>query len=280
MNDGLNVLKDLGAQRIHNDTHISKEYVQAIIHENFDGLNSVQFVGFISILEREYNVDLSELKAKGILYFEEITPISTEPKKVFVAPKRKKSYANVYIFLGAIIFLSFVYYTFIYLSSVTPNIEKIDNTKIENAQNNMRPVLELKNNVKFDDKNETNSTQEKIVVKENSNEKNIEPELKTEAKTIIPNERSLKIVPKNKVWAGYIEIETNKKYQKIFTEEHAIDTTKNWILLFGAGTVKLEVNGKLETFTSARNIRLKYLDGILSKISVEEFKSLNKGNKW
>jgi len=90
----------------------------------------------------------------------------------------------------------------------------------------------------------------------------------------------LKIVPKNKVWAGYIEIETNKKHQKIFTEEFAIDTTKNWILLFGAGTVKLEVNGELKTFVSKRNIRLKYLDGELTKITVEEFKSLNKGNKW
>jgi len=134
MDDGLNVLKELGAQRIHKDTHISKEYVQAIIHENFDGLNSVQFIGFISILEREYNVDLAELKAKGVLYFEEMTPIDAEPKKVFVAPKRKISYAKVYFTLGVVIFLSFVYYTYIYLSSLTPNIEYIYLLKLINSK--------------------------------------------------------------------------------------------------------------------------------------------------
>jgi len=66
----------------------------------------------------------------------------------------------------------------------------------------------------------------------------------------------------------------------IFKKEKIIDATKNWLLLFGAGTVKLEVNGELKTFVSKRNIRLKYKDGELSKISVKEFKSLNKGRKW
>jgi len=279
MNDGLNVLKEIGAQRIHKETHISKEYVQAVIHENFDGLNSVQFIGFISILEREYHVDLSELKAKGISYFQEIAPENKEPKKVFVAPKRKTSYAKLYITLGIIIFLSFIYYTFVYLSSLTPSLEKIDNTKIENAQKSIRPVLELNKDIKLSDNNETNTTEENLVVDKNIT-KSIEVDLKEQEKEAVVSERSLKIVPKNKVWAGYIEIKTNKKYQNIYTKEHEIDASKNWILLFGSGTVKLEVNGELKTFKSKRNIRLKYIDGELSKITVEEFKSLNKGNKW
>jgi acyl carrier protein len=69
-----------------------------MLHETFDGLNSVQFVGFISILEREYNINLSELKAKGLEHFSEIKSKSTKPKKVFVVPKRQKKIIRLCIF--------------------------------------------------------------------------------------------------------------------------------------------------------------------------------------
>ena len=169
------------------------------------------------------------------------------------------------------VFLSFIYYTFAYLSSSTVSVEKVDDTKIQSAQKSIKQTLELNTSTKANNINETNTTIENIEVK-------LKKEIEVEESTI--SKRSLKIVPKNKVWAGYIEIETNKKYQNIFKKEKIIDATKNWLLLFGAGTVKLEVNGELKTFVSKRNIRLKYKDGELSKISVKEFKSLNKGRKW
>jgi hypothetical protein len=59
-----------------------------------------------------------------------------------------------------------------------------------------------------------------------------------------------------------------------------LDVTKNWLLLFGSGTVKLEINGKIEKFSSVENMRFKYVDGEFTKITLEEFKSLNKGRKW
>ena len=122
MNDGLAVLKEIGAQKIHNDTHISREYVQSIIHGSFEGLSSVHFVGFVSILEREYNIDLSELKAKGKEYFAEENIHSDKVKKVFVVPTQTNNNAKIYIWLGILIFLSVVYYTFGYLSSVEPTL--------------------------------------------------------------------------------------------------------------------------------------------------------------
>jgi len=267
MSDSLNVLKDIGAQKIHNETHISKEHIQAIIHETFDGLNSVQFIGFISILEREYDIDLSELRAKGEAYFDEIKSKSTSSPKVFVVPKRQKNYSTTYILFGILVFVSFIYYTFVYLESVTPEIETVDNTKIENAKKSMRPVLEIKNAAAISDTNETNSSIAKEV--------NV-PEKVEEVKVV----RTLKVLPKNKVWVGYIDIKTNQRYQKVFTKEFSIDTSKDWLLLFGAGNIRLEVNGEIKKYASNKNMRFKYVDGVFTKITVTEFKGLNKGRKW
>lgn len=270
MSEAIDTLKELGAQKIHKDTHITKEYVQAILHQSFEGINSVQFIGFISILEREYNIDLSELKAKGVAYFEEQNSNSTEIKKIFVIPKKKKSYGALYFTLSILIFLSFLYYIFVYSASTITTFDKIDDTKIQNVQKSIIDTIEVKSAIS--DVNETNSSTQKIAADLNTTIK-VEKEVSEELKT-------LKILPKNKVWAGYINIKTNQKYQKIFRKEFALDTDKNWLLLFGAGTIKLEVNGKVEKFSSKENLRFKYVDGKFEKITVEEFKSLNKGRKW
>ncbi len=279
MSESLNILKELGAQRIHKETHITKEYVQSIIHETFDGMNSVQFIGFISILEREYKLNLSDLKAKGEEYFKEDNAKSANEKKVFVVPKKKKSYAALYTSLVILIFLSFIYYIFVYLASTTTlNVQTIDNTKIKNAQKSITQTLQAKRSAV--DVNETNSSAIKITSDINATKKEIVAEVEILEEEVVKEKNTLKLVPKNKIWAGYINIKTNQKYQKIFRKTFTFDPEKDWLLLFGAGTVKLEINGEIKKFSSRQNLRFKYVDGELTKIKIEEFKRLNKGRKW
>lgn len=281
MSDGLKVLRDIGAQTIHNETHISREYVQAIIHETFDGIQSVQFMGFVSILERDYKVDLSELKAKAKIHFQDENEKLEKSEQIFVSPTKKTSYTKMYMFFGIVLFLSFMY-----VSSIAPELGQLNDIKIEKEvkDNGMLPMLEEKAFVVAKvDSNETNTSlilEEKIakIIDTNTTLNEIPEE------TIVPENvsivRSLKILPKRKIWAGYINIETNQKYQKVFREEFALDVTKDWLLLFGTGTVKLEVNGENVKFSSDQNMRFKYISGVFTKITVTEFKSLNKGRKW
>ncbi|MFT5661344.1 MAG: hypothetical protein ACI9TV_001990 [Sulfurimonas sp.] len=290
MEENLHILKEIGAQRIHKDTHISKEYVQAMIHGSFDGLSSVQLNGFISILEREYGVNLSELKRQGKAYFTEEEGESAEPKKVFVTPQREKNNSPMYIWAGIIVFVAVAYYSFGYLSSMANLEQDIDNSHIEDAQkiastSDMKEAIEV---VRDDEDQEVEVIQEiektKLVP-----EVDVIEEVKTEEvpvekaevkKEVVKEVQTLKILPKRKIWAGYINIKTNQKYQKVFRKEFVLDTNKDWLLLFGSGTVHLEVNGKKQTFSSKQNMRFKYVDGKFKKIAVTEFKSLNKGRKW
>ena len=280
MSDGLQKLKEIGAQTIHNETHISREYVQAIIHEHFEGLQNVQFVGFVSILEREYNVDLSDLKVKGRLHFAEEIEKQAEAKKVFVVAQRQKSSSGIYMGLGLIVVSAFLFYNFVYLNSTNPEIDTTYNENIEKTIEKVK-VIEEKKLVEVENIVETNTST--IELKEESIEEvaevsEAEPEV-IEAE-IVEVVNSLKILPKRKIWGGYINIKTNQKYQDVFRKEFALDITKDWLLLFGPGTVYLEVNGEKKKFASKQNMRFKYLNGTFKKINVTEFKSLNKGRKW
>ena len=265
MNDDFNRLVKIGAQKIHEETHITKEHVQAVLHESFENLTKVQFVGFVSILEREYDINLDELKIKGLEYFADTLVTPPQKNKVFVAPKKKKNFSIFYIIVGVILFIGVVYFSLSLSSDVTNHNkieQKLDNKVIENAKMNIETQIE--SNVTTDEINSTkvvdvNDTQDSVV------QEKIE---------------SFVILPKTKVWLGYIEIETNKKHQTVFKDRLEIDPTKNWLLLFGHGNVEIELNGKIQKFKTRQNLRLKYVDGNLTKIDVEEFKDLNRGNKW
>ncbi len=280
MDNNLQRLRDIGAQKIHGDTHISREFAQALIHESFEDLQSVQFFGFVSIIEKTYGLDLEELKVKATEYFQEEAKFDEE-KKVFIVAKKKKNNTVLSSFIFILIFSSFVYYTFIYLNSLEEMAVIIDNTKIEDAhkkvemlpKNDLALVVdqnETKDLLGGDDKN---ITQELLKLK--SLDINMSKQI--DASQVI---HSLKILPKNKLWIGYIDIQTNQKYQKTLKNKFSLDTSKNWLLLFGKGTTKLEINGEVKVFKSDQNMRFKYVNGKFQKITIIEFKDLNKGHKW
>lgn len=282
MEENLKILKEIGAQKIHKDTHISKEHVQAIIHGSVEGLHPVQLSGFISILEREYDVDLSELKRQAKEQLQRVA--SSSERKVFVAPVKQKNNSIVYTILLIAIFLAAGYYSFVYLSSMATTEVSIDNSNIQSAQKSIEIIEKIEEYASEEGVEETNTTQAVDTLDEEvslANTNSIEPEaLSDPVEEPTAGTKTLKILPVNKIWAGYIMIGTNQKYQKIFTDDFSMDTSKNWLLLFGSGTIYLEVNGEKKKYSSSQNMRFKYVDGVFTKITVAEFKELNKDRKW
>lgn len=276
MSDAIEKLRGIGAQKIHQDTHIAREYAQAIIHETFDDLKSVQFQGFISILEREYDLDLSELRAKGLKHFQDLKGGVNKPQKVFIAPKKKKNYAVLYKFLSVALFISAVAYTFVYLNSIPEEALQVDDTKINSAAKSLSSgSLQVENiqseqNITSDEVNET-------AIQESFIEENEDEQPKEE---IVQEDKILKIFTNRKVWIGIVEIDTNKKRSLFVSKEYEVNASKNWLFLIGSGAIDFDYEGEKQQFSSSNAMRFKFVDGNLSKIGVTEFKSLNKGRKW
>ena len=139
MSEELDLLREIGAQKIYEDTHISLKHAQSVIHESFEGLTKVQFLGFISILEREYNQDLSMLKEKGLAYFKDEPVKDVSTTSVFIEPARAKSPTPIYIMIALFVFVLVAYFT-IGGDSAPPQTVKIDNSAIVSAQKNINPT--------------------------------------------------------------------------------------------------------------------------------------------
>jgi hypothetical protein len=262
MNEKLDKLRELGAQKIYEDTHIPIEHVQAIIHESFESFSKVQFLGFLSILEREYGQDLSSLRESGVKFFTE-KDISKSKDILFITPKN--NYTLLYVVVVVIVFLLAFYFN----ADSSKEAQKtqttlIDNTIIEDAQKNIDPL----------DLNESNVSAESNVSIESNAELNT---TQVEENVVVP---TLSITTKTKVWIGYIELQTNIHYQKIFTSELELDPSKDWLLVLGHSFIDIVVNGEVQEFSTARNVRFLYKNGKVEPITSEEFKRYNKGRLW
>ena len=276
MSEELNRLKEIGAQKIYEDTHIALKHVQSVIHESFEGLNKVQFLGFLSILEREYNLDLSELKAKGLSYFENVTPKDESNKGVFVVPKRAKKFTFVYIGVALVLFALVAFFSL--ENENKSEVAKLDNTSIQSAQKTIEPELAKK----------------ALLLEEELEDGNISSTMETNSSKLVeipapikvaPVEevvvvKSLQIKPLSKLWIGYIDEKTRVKKQTVITKPLDLDPNKSWLLSLGHGNIEIEIDGNIQKFHSTKSVRFLYSDGELTQLSIEGFKKLNKGRLW
>jgi len=272
MSDAIEKLKALGSQQIYMDTHIPTSYVEAILDEEYKKLARTQFFGFISILERDYDIDLEELKSHATEYYD--TEMGVQPlgdTTVFVPQSEEKNFTIVYIVIVLFIFLLALYYTF--GSTNGANKTSTIQTKISSKQNIEKKIIAP-----------TKKTPIVLEVNSSKKEQNLtKPIEKPVVKKIAKKSgvlQPLEILPRSRVWLGYINVATNKKRQKTFSNELDLNASKEWLFIFGHGYVDVMVNGKKIHFNDRHTLRLHYKDGVLDKISTDEFKKLNRGRKW
>ena len=270
MSDGIGKLKLIGAQKISEQTHIAKQYIDAILRQNYESLSKVQLGGFISILEREYKVDLSDIKSNALNTF-----AGEEEKPVFIAEEKKKNYTPIYIAIAVFIVIIGAIYTFVSQS------ENITETKIESVE--IPAVVELNKTHETDTKNIVKKVEDKNIT---NNELNLSTKIvkaikvKKTIKKQVKQAYSFKVISHVNLWIGYIDLKSFKKHQTVLRGTLKLNPKKTWLMTLGHGRVSFDVNGKLKKYNTSKKIRFIYRNGELKEIPYSEFKRLNRGRAW
>ena len=297
MSYSLEELRELGTQKIHNDTHIIKSHIDSILNEDFESINKVQMFGFLSIIEKAYDLDLTHIRENAKEFYQEQEAESHEHGGVFVIASKNKKSSIFYIVL---ILIAFVTVAFLTLDSTSKNnVVESENRVIEEVKKNIslvksekieeiKPIIKKEIIVVPKPKVELPTKETEVVVKKEKKtvvkkEVIVEEEVVVEKEPKIqetPTIKSLSLIPISKVWIGYINVTKNKKYQKILSEEFSFDPTQEWLMILGHSNVKFNINGKDIEYKHRKSLRLFYKDGLLKEISLEEFKTINRGKKW
>ena len=160
-NDGIEKLLKIGTKEISKKTFIHKEELENFLNGNFKTINQTKAHGFIQILQREFNVDLSDLKEKYNTYMHE----NTKPKKsaqpliveeIENEKSKKRWFSILFILLG----IALVVY--LLNKNKLLNFEQINKVEIATTPISTE-IKDAQNNLELLNKNQSVSIVEKTI---------------------------------------------------------------------------------------------------------------------
>lgn len=259
-------IQALGIEKIHEKTHISRDKIELVLTKSYGEINKIQFMGFISILEREYGVDLNDIREEFLQYQEENKSILSQKKpSAVLQPASNTKQKWVIAALGLIAAVITAGY---FAQSKMANIPNEEIMQLSTA------AVEV-----IDEAIELNTTQ---AVETNTTEPAEEQNI-TKPQVPLQNihaEGGLEIRPIYKVWAGMIDLASHEKTQMITKDPIRIDTSKNWLIVLGHGRVEITSPSESEVLRESGTVWFVYENGALKRLTKEEFTERNGGSNW
>ena len=261
-------LKNIGAQKIYEKTHISVVKIENILNKSFDKFSKVQFRGFISILEREYKLDLHSLSDE----FEQHRAKDDEiVEYIKIDTKEHGKFDKKMIFSALLVTIILGYLVISSLTHSGSETTELNNTEVETAKAN------LEKNVSLPAASETNSSDVN-----NSAKKVTDTNLSVKATDLAQTAKSAKfeIIPSKTLWLDYIDKESSKETQATITKSFDLNSSKNYLLETGHAFLKIDLGNEIKEYNENGKKYFKYIDGKLTEITRQDFKDLNKGKAW
>jgi len=283
-------LKNMDLEEIQKKTFIVPKVVKDLIEGNFKKLgNRTKALGFVTILERELGLDLSELKEKIDEYFG--VDDSSEALAVKEEGGEKKSAP---LWIAAILVVGAVISFYVWITGGSS--EKIEPTEKDflavqssSSSSSAERLVEV---------NETHSSSlvSSQVIQTSSSEessKSVESNLSKLNDAMGGKKNDLasyseesvhypmiKIVPKQKLWIGIIYLDNYKHKNYVISQPTELNTSRDQLILTGHGFFRINVDGNVTEFNERNKQRLLYRAGRLEKIDRTTFKQLNRGKDW
>jgi hypothetical protein len=274
-------LQDLGANVIHEQTHIARAKLESLLSKSYGDLTRVQFMGFMSILEREYGIDLADIREEYDA-FVQTHPDVTIPKTSVILQAESRSRQKW--ILGGVVAIAFLVTMGSMVQgrlSIAPSDEimKLSSANIEVADVNEAIITASELNTTGMDVNTTpvNQNESNVSLKPAIPLKN---DVNATAKTVSTIENAISIKPTVKVWMGILDLTTGAKTQKTTKDPIVLDSSKNTLYMFGHGRLTIVTPEGTKTLQDRSTVWFMYESGKLKQINATEFRERNNGANW
>ncbi len=267
----IETLRALGAESISAKTHISLQNVRALLDEEFDRFAPVQFSGFVTILEREYGLDLSEWRQRYAQQKAPATqeePVSHENDPFVNAARASRHHRRTITGLVVLLVLSIGVTVFVLGGNRAEEKIELNNTAIEAAQKKMASLSAAASS--------KTATDQVDAIQAAHQSEGAEAETTPEA--VVYDDVIIR--PRTKVWLGVIDAQTRKRYTRTTAAPWRLDGSKAWLIVTGHGLLSLECGGIDASFAERDRLLFLYEDGKCRRIDAAEFKARNRGRIW
>ena len=233
---------------ISQKTFISIDEIKAILDKRFEVFVKTKAIGFIKILEREYELDLSQWLEE---YEEYLSENKSKNEEIFVVAKDQESSIldnkkTLYLISGFIIVAILIG---LYFFTTLKNKDE----KIVNAYSQDK-VQEVVKTIEENDSNTDKTIEENIQDSVLEIDENVSSQEQAVPKDIFY------IEPKTKLWVGIEYLDSGKKSNKIIVDRLDLNASKNQKITLGHGYFKLVFNDKTVEPKTANIYKITFID--------------------
>lgn len=267
-------LQALGIEKVHEQTHISRDKLELVMGKAYGEIGRVQFMGYISILEREYGIDLNGIKEEYKAFYNDNADMMAPKPSVILQATSNSKPKWVVAGIGLIALLIVGGYILQGKLTTAPqeDVMHLTTAAVE--------VVDQNSDVNVTDRNETNTSAvtvaapEIVPVPAPDLNKSVKP-----AKTLV-SAKELSILPKYKVWYGIIDVANGEKTQGVTKDPITIDTAKNLLIVMGHGRVEITYPDGKTQLDDRNTVYFASEQGAMKQISHKEFLERNGGKGW
>jgi len=269
--NGFAFLKEQGAEEIVRRTHIISTNVDKLLNRSFDKLSKVQFNGFLSILEREYEIDLSDYRAELQAFYAQHEVVEKVEDVFEETASDQRKNRKVYIGFAVTLIIVVVGLIVVYMSSSEPKSLELNNTAIDKAKETMKYVAI--SSAPGTESYEVDTVQNHQLQQQQQSSKSSEVVESVTHEDVI-------LIPTVRIWLGIIDMQTRKRRIETTSERVRLDGSKEWLIVTGHGRLRVEQGDKEFRYKKRNQMLFMVKDGLFQKIDEAEFKARNRGRIW
>jgi len=302
------LIEEHSIKAISQKTMISEENIESLIQRDFAALKRVKALGFISILERTYGLDLRTLKEDAVAYYEEHeeAPRITLDRPL-LEEKRSRSRLIPLIVLGLLAYASWYFFTqydrkhlaaYLPFSEHSSKQEKTEQAKSE-APTEVAKSLKIENAImpsehtavqgeqekeeERPDQMQPEDTQVQVIQSDIPAADNRPQEASAETTLNTPESalQSVTIIPERKLWFGLVDMESGERKHYTVAEPFVVDvSSKSWLVATSSAPFSLQAGEETTSFNDARAHYFKIGKHGIERLNKEEYVALGGYAKW
>ncbi len=304
------IMEQYTIEVVANRTKISRKNLEKLASGEFSGLTRPQATGFIKILEREFAVDLSDLKSRLDNHFEETGQLD-DAQPIFISAKdeadEKSSSVKWLVFL-LILALSAGGYYFYTQNIAADTSDSVDKTRASEVIAPEHETLSPLENGSGQDVAEAGPQSpdvaaESAMTQESREDAALSPEeVPGEEATATTEEKRdanettqetkdpetpktvydpVVVKPKMKLWYGVVDLATGKRRSATTDKPFEIDANSKKLLQTGHGRFEIsDGEGNLEKLNDVGKHYFLIENGEMKEIDRNRYKELNGGKIW
>ena len=285
------ILEENSVKTISQKTKILESNIESLLAGKYDALQKTRALGFIAIIEREYNADLSRLREEALEYYGlNRDQNSYGPRRYLDEEKKGKSKLLILVVFGLLIYASWYFLTQFDKKNLSGLIPFIDEETIENFINSKEvetadTAAEL-NIVKVttDDKEvETVAKKVKEAETDSSDVSALVASLVEEkSETEVVNTlQTISIIPVNKLWFGMVNTDTKERKHFSIEQAYALDVSeKSWLVATSSAPFSVVQGEKTEDFSDAKEHYFKIDKNGIVILSKSEYVEQGGWHQW